>query len=365
MPDFSAKILTWFDSYGRKNLPWQRNKDPYRIWLSEIMLQQTQVKTVIPYFEKFIQVFPDVKSLATADLDQVLHLWTGLGYYARARNLHKTAKIICENYGEHFPQSFDEVLTLPGIGRSTAGAVLSLAHDQHQVILDGNVKRVLARFHGITGWPGNKKVENQLWQHATKHTPRKRVAQYNQAIMDLGATVCTRSQPDCGPCPVTKKCYARLNGEQKNYPGSKPRVSLPQKNVVMAMIQNDQNEVLLLQRPPTGIWGGLWCFPELEQAATKNPDRDMDETNNKTDDITGWAKRTLDIEITTNPAWPTMKHSFTHFHLTITPVPARLLRLRPGIMENPGAVWYNPCKPDQRGLAAPVKKLLEKLGEKQ
>lgn len=350
MPEFSNKILTWFDSYGRKNLPWQRNKDPYRIWLSEIMLQQTQVKTVIPYFEKFIQVFPDLKTLATADLDQVLHLWTGLGYYARARNLHKTAKIICENYDAHFPESFDEVLTLPGIGRSTAGAILSLAHDQRQVILDGNVKRVLARFYGIAGWPGNKKVENSLWEKATEHTPKQRVAQYNQAIMDLGATVCTRSQPDCGPCPVTKKCYARLNGEQKNYPGSKPRVSLPQKNVVMAMIQNDQNEVLLLQRPPTGIWGSLWCFPELNQ---------------KPGNITHWIKKTLALDIRTQRAWPTMKHSFTHFHLTITPVPARLLRLQPAIMENPGAVWYNPSKPDQRGLAAPVKKLLEKLGEKQ
>jgi len=350
MPDFSEKILTWFDSYGRKNLPWQRNKDPYRIWLSEIMLQQTQVKTVIPYFEKFNQVFPDIKTLATAELDQVLHLWTGLGYYARARNLHKTAKIICENYNERFPESFDEVLKLPGIGRSTAGAILSLSHGQHQVILDGNVKRVLARFHGIAGWPGNKKVENILWQNATTHTPRKRVAQYNQAIMDLGATVCTRSQPDCGPCPVTKKCYARLNGEQKNYPGSKPRQSLPKKNVVMAMIQNDHNEVLLLQRPPTGIWGGLWCFPELDQ---------------KPGNIALWVKKTLALDIRTQDAWPTMKHSFTHFHLTITPVPARLLRLQPSIMENPGAVWYNPCKPDQRGLAAPVKKLLEKLGENQ
>ena len=317
------------------------------------MLQQTQVKTVIPYFEKFIQVFPDIKTLATAELDQVLHFWTGLGYYARARNLHKTAKIICQNYNEQFPEAFDQVLKLPGIGRSTAGAILSLAHGQHQVILDGNVKRVLARFHGIAGWPGNKKVENILWLNATKHTPRKRVAQYNQAIMDLGATVCTRSQPGCEACPVAKKCYARQNGAQKNYPGSKPRQSLPQKNVVMAMIQNHQNEVLLLQRPPTGIWGSLWCFPELDQ------------TNNKTDNITRWAKRTLDIEINTRPAWPVVKHSFTHFHLTITPVPARLLRLRPGIMENPGAVWYNPNKPDQRGLAAPVKKLLEKLGENQ
>ena len=281
MPDFSDKILIWYDNYGRKNLPWQRNRDPYRIWLSQIMLQQTQVKTVIPYFKKFIQVFPDIKSLATADLDHVLHLWTGLGYYARARNLHKTAKIICQNYDEHFPESFDEVLKLPGIGRSTAGAILSLAHGQHQIILDGNVKRVLARFHGITGWPGFKKVEEILWLNAADHTPKQQVAQYNQAIMDLGATVCTRSQPDCRPCPIAKKCYAQQNGEQKNYPGSKPRQSLPQKNVVMAMIQNNKNEVLLLQRPPTGIWGSLWCFPELEQTSTKNPCRDTDRSEER------------------------------------------------------------------------------------
>lgn len=356
---FSDSILNWHDKFGRKHLPWQQNRDPYRIWLSEIMLQQTQVKTVIPYFEKFIQQFPDITTLAKAKLDQVLHVWTGLGYYARARNLHKTAIIITEQYKGNFPEDFNSVNALPGIGRSTAGAILSLAFNQYQVILDGNVKRVMARCHTIPGWPGNKKVEDLLWQQATGHTPQQRVDQYTQAIMDLGATICTRSNPACQQCPIIKNCCAQKENRQADFPGRKPRKTLPEKMVAMAMIQNEKNEVLLLQRPPTGIWGGLWCFPELNQT----PDRNNKKTESIPENIKAWVKSTLGFEIDINPPWQNVKHSFTHFHLTITPVPARLLRVQPAIMENPGAVWYNPSKPDQRGLAAPVKKLLEKLGE--
>jgi A/G-specific adenine glycosylase len=354
-PEFSDKLLAWFKLSGRKDLPWQQNRDPYRIWLSEIMLQQTQVKTVIPYFEKFVAHFPDIASLASAELDQVLHLWTGLGYYARARNLHKTAAIIADLHDGHFPEDIATVNALPGIGRSTAGAILSLAFNQHHPILDGNVKRVLARYYAIPGWPGNKKVENLLWEKATVNTPSKHVAQYTQAIMDLGATVCTRSQPACEQCPVLKKCCAQKQNRQSDYPGSRPRKALPEKQVAMAMIKNEHNEVLLLQRPPSGIWGGLWCFPEMDLGKNK--------TAKSQKQLQHWLEQSLGIEASAHPAWPKMKHSFTHFNLTITPVPARLLREQPAIMENPGAVWYNPCEPDQRGLAAPVKKLLNKLGE--
>lgn len=355
---FSNSVLSWHDKFGRKTLPWQKNRDPYRIWLSEIMLQQTQVKTVIPYFEKFTKQFPNITSLANADLDQVLHYWTGLGYYARARNLHKTACIISETYKGKFPKNFEEVLALPGIGRSTAGAILATAFDQQQVILDGNVKRVLARYHGIPGWPGNKKVADILWEKATEHTPKQRVAQYTQAIMDLGATACTRSRPGCDQCPISNKCFAFKENKQTEFPGAKPRKTLPEKMVSMAMIQNDANEVLLLQRPPTGIWGGLWCFPELVHSVTQ-----QNKKSSTTCELQQSIKQSLGFNIKASNPWPNVKHSFTHFHLTITPVPARLLGAQPAIMENPGTVWYNPSEPDQRGLAAPVKKLLQRLGE--
>ena len=227
MTAFSKKLLTWWDKSGRKDLPWQKNINPYRVWVSEIMLQQTQVTTVIPYFEKFMTKFPNVQSLAMANVDQVLHLWTGLGYYARARNLHKTAIIICEQYSARFPCDIDTMQSLPGIGRSTAAAILSIANGAHHAILDGNVKRVLTRLHTVDGWPGENKVMQQLWQLAEQYTPKKRVADYTQAIMDLGATLCTRSKPTCEQCPAQNQCLSFLQSRQTEFPNKKPKKQSP------------------------------------------------------------------------------------------------------------------------------------------
>ena len=252
---FSRKLLVWFDQHGRKTLPWQLNRDPYRVWISEIMLQQTQVKAVIPYFERFIQRFPDVDSLAAADNDSVMHHWSGLGYYARARNLHKASKIIVAEHGSKFPEDFDQVMALPGIGRSTAGAVLAFCFSQHRAILDGNVKRVLTRHYGVEGYPGAKKVEQSLWDLALKLTPEKRVGDYTQAIMDLGATLCTRSRPDCSRCPMAEECVANRTQSQSRFPFRKPKKDKKQKEVAMLIIQRQSGEILLEKRAATGIWG--------------------------------------------------------------------------------------------------------------
>ncbi len=343
--DFSARLLTWFDAHGRKDLPWQRTRDPYRIWVSEIMLQQTQVATVIPYFERFLQRFPDIAALAEAPLDEVLHLWTGLGYYARARNLHKAAQGMRDVHGGRFPQQFDAVCALPGIGHSTAGAILAFAHHQHHTILDGNVKRVLTRHHGIDGWPGKKEVEQQLWEVARAHTPRDRVADYTQAIMDLGATVCRRSAPACARCPLLTTCVAHRQGNPQAYPASAPRKSLPIKNVVMLLIRNEAGAVLLQQRPPSGIWGGLWGLPECAPDVAPQ----------------AWCREALGLELDFAPAWPRVRHTFSHFHLDIDPIPAHVLGDNGRLMENGATVWYNVQAPDARGLAAPVKRLLEQL----
>ena len=262
---FSDSVLSWFKSNGRKNLPWQVEATSYKVWVSEIMIQKTQVVTVIPYFERFMKRFPDVHILADATLDDVLHHWTGLGYYARARNLHKSAKIITSKYQGSLPLSFDEIITLPGIGRSTAGAILSLSHSKRFPILDGNVKRVLTRYHGIKGWPGKKKVENKLWEIAELHTPTKSIKQYTQAIMDLGATVCTRRNPDCDLCPLMLSCFAKEKNKQHNFPEKKPRAAIPERDTIFAILENDCGEILLEQRPLNGIWGGLWCFPEFSE----------------------------------------------------------------------------------------------------
>ena len=227
MPALSKPLLAWFERHGRHDLPWQHDVSAYRVWLSEIMLQQTQVATVIPYFERFTNRFAGVGQLAAAPLDEVLHLWSGLGYYARARNLHRTANVVVADHGGRFPRDIDALLGLPGIGRSTAGAILSLVYGDPHPILDGNVKRVLARYHGIAGWPGETRVANQLWEHAARHTPNARVGEYTQAIMDLGATVCTRSRPRCETCPLRGECVGFATGTQSDFPGRKPRKVLP------------------------------------------------------------------------------------------------------------------------------------------
>jgi A/G-specific adenine glycosylase len=340
----SDLLLAWFDRHGRHNLPWQHPRTPYRVWVSEIMLQQTQVSTVIPYFERFMARFPDITSLANASQDEVLHLWTGLGYYARARNLHQAAQRIRDEHRGRFPQEFDSVLALPGIGRSTAGAILAQALDQDYAILDGNVKRVLTRYHAISGWPGSKAVENRLWELAEAATPQQRVADYTQAIMDLGATMCSRT-PDCAVCPLMESCQAYAQGDPRAYPTPKPRKTLPVRETTMLMLQNPEGLLLLEQRPPAGIWGGLWSLPECP------PNTDPAE----------FCQSTLGLVMQKAETGSRLRHTFSHFHLDITPLRARVVPSDQTVMEGRPQVWYNCRQPDVRGLPAPVKTLLENL----
>jgi A/G-specific adenine glycosylase len=262
--EFHDRVLNWFGRFGRKDLPWQSEPSPYRVWVSEIMLQQTQVATVIPYFQRFMQSFAGIRELADTHQDEVLRHWAGLGYYARARNLHKAAQIVRDEFGGRLPADFEQLLALPGIGRSTAGAILALSGDQRFPILDGNVKRVLARFHAVEGWPGNGAVAAELWAYADSHTPTDRVAEYTQAMMDLGATVCTRSQPLCAACPLGDHCESKRHGSQALYPGKKNRRPRPLRQTCMLLAQVG-DAIFLQKRPPAGIWGGLWSLPEVEK----------------------------------------------------------------------------------------------------
>jgi A/G-specific adenine glycosylase len=342
---FTDRLLAWYDRHGRKDLPWHRERSAYGTWISEIMLQQTQVSTVIPYFHRFMERFPDIASLAAATVDEVLHCWTGLGYYARARNLHKTARLVVERHGGRFPRDYETVQALPGIGASTAGAILAFAFDQRHVILDGNVKRVLARYHAVDGWPGKRDVATRLWALADGHTPRTRVRAYAQAVMDLGAIVCRRTRPDCAHCPVRRGCRARALGAPQRYPATRPRRSMPTRTTFMIMIQDGGGRVLLQRRPPAGLWGGLWGFPDCAA-----------------DDIGTWCQQALGLRLELVTPWPPLRHTFSHFHLQITPVAARVADSSQ-VMENPGMVWYNPNQPDERGFAAPVRRLLQQLRE--
>ena len=348
LPDRRAlrrRLLAWFDRHGRTTLPWQRSRDPYRIWVSEIMLQQTQVNTVIPYYERFLKRFPDIQSLARARLDAVLHHWTGLGYYARARNLKKAAEVIMQEHGGRFPRTLNDVAALPGIGRSTAGAILAFAQGQRHPILDGNVKRVLTRLHAIDTPTQQRETEQQLWALAERYTPRARVADYTQAIMDLGATVCRPRNPECSRCPLASDCAACREGRPERYPVRTGRKTLPVRKTVMLMIREGRDHILLAQRPPTGVWGGLWSFPECPTA----------------DNAASRCREQFGITIRAGKPWPELRHSFSHYQLLITPVPARLTGTSRDVMENVPAVWYNPKQPDVRGLSAPVKQLLQML----
>ena len=345
MADFAKTLITWHQKHGRHDLPWQKNRTPYRVWISEIMLQQTQVATVIPYFNTFMDSFPTVKQLADADIDQVLHLWTGLGYYARARNMHKAAIMLRDEYDGEFPGDIEGVTGLPGIGRSTAGAILALSMNKPEAILDGNVKRVLSRYHGIHGWPGKKQVENALWDVATMHTPKQDVATYTQAIMDLGASLCSRSKPDCTHCPFSEDCVANQEGIQHLLPGKKPKKSIPVKQARFAIVENDAGEVLLEQRPPTGIWGGLWGFPQCELQ----------------EDLQSWLKETHQVETELLQHEPTLRNTFSHFHLDILPTRLKAHALNTSIEDKAGLCWYKPSGKQQLGMAAPVKKLMDDL----
>ena len=271
----SDQIIEWFDTHGRKDLPWQHPRSPYRVWISEVMLQQTQVATVMPYFERFVARFPNVDALARAEIDEVLHLWTGLGYYARGRNLHAAARHIVAAHKSELPRTLDALMALPGIGRSTAGAILAAGYSIRAPILDGNVKRVLARFFAVSGYPAERLISESLWSHAEAHTPHARVGDYTQAIMDLGATLCTRSKPRCAQCPIATRCAAYIRDSVACYPAPRPRKTLPVKRARMYLLVDPTGRCLLERRPPTGIWGGLWTPPE--RAADYRVDQMLDE----------------------------------------------------------------------------------------
>ncbi|OOF37426.1 A/G-specific adenine glycosylase [Rodentibacter rarus] len=353
---FAQSVLQWYDKLGRKHLPWQQNKTLYKVWLSEVMLQQTQVATVIPYFERFVETFPNLTALANASQDEVLHLWTGLGYYARARNLHKAAQKIRDEFNGDFPTDFEQVWALPGVGRSTAGAILSSVLNQPYPILDGNVKRVLSRYFSVEGWPGEKKVENRLWHLTEEVTPVEQVADFNQGMMDIGAMICTRSKPKCEFCPLMKDCLAYKNDSWAQFPGKKTKKPLPEKETYF-LILSKNGKVWLEQRENTGLWGGLFCFPQFESKEAL-------------------LAYLANEDISHYQAWPSFRHTFSHFHLDIYPIYAELENDRGErenrdwrkVMEKPkeykpslsSAVkyWYDPQNSEQIGLAQPVKNLL-------
>lgn len=343
---FSKQALVWFDDHGRKTLPWQQNVTPYKVWISEIMLQQTQVATVIPYFERFMVRFPTVEDLAAAPIDEVLHLWTGLGYYARARNLHKAAQRIVTDHNGEFPIELEDVIALPGIGRSTAGAILSLSLGQRHPILDGNVKRVLCRFMALEGWPGQKSVEQQLWQLAEAMTPNERANHFNQVMMDLGALVCTRSKPSCMQCPLSEKCQAYALGKATDFPHKKPAKPKPVKFVYMLQLLCAQ-QLYLYQRPAEGIWGGLYSLPEFTN---------LDELNHYVQQL-GLDPDSIEYDEDT-----LFRHTFSHYHLDIQPV-TLVINDKPNCIRDETEIWYQLDQHTEHkiGLSAVSKKLIEQL----
>ncbi|MEM6937208.1 MAG: A/G-specific adenine glycosylase [Pseudomonadota bacterium] len=327
---FAQKLLTWHKVHGRHDLPWQHPRTAYRVWLSEVMLQQTQVATVIGYFERFIERFPTLPGLAAATDDEVMALWAGLGYYSRARNLHKTARRCVAEHNGDLPTDIDELIKLPGIGRSTAGAILAQAHGMPYPILDGNAKRVLARYHAVAGWPGKSDVLKTLWSLAELHTPTEQVTDYTQAIMDLGASLCRGRQPDCGACPLSSECQARADGNPAGYPGKKPKREIPQRSALLSVCISDEGSVLLEKRPPSGIWGGLWSLPMIDSEPA---------------DVTADA--------------PVIHHTFTHFKLAMTPVlvePARH-----DAVSDRQTRWCGAEEVAQLGLPRPVQSFLDEF----
>jgi A/G-specific adenine glycosylase len=338
---FASRLLAWFEHDGRRDLPWQRDPTPYRVWISEIMLQQTQVATVIPYFDAFMRRLPDAATLAAAPLDEVLHLWSGLGYYARARHLQRAARVIVTRHGGEFPRTLAEVMALPGIGRSTAGAILALSLGERHPILDGNVKRVLTRQFGIEGYPGDPRIEERLWSLAEACTPHERVAQYTQAIMDLGATVCTRAKPACLLCPVASDCVALREGRQGQLPSPRPHARRPQRAVWVVIAVRGGGELLLERRPPQGIWGGLWGLPEF-------PTREH---------ALQWSRERL-TEARSAEAAPPLKHAFSHFELEMNPLVVRCTDAVVSLREDDRYLWYDARNPPRLGLPKPVATLI-------
>ncbi|MEO7325369.1 MAG: A/G-specific adenine glycosylase [Dokdonella sp.] len=343
--DFADELLAWYDLHGRKDLPWQKQRNAYRVWLSEVMLQQTQVRTVIAYFERFVQALPTLSDLAAAPEDQVLALWSGLGYYSRARNLHRTAKICIERHAGALPRDIDALADLPGIGRSTAAAILAQAFGERHAILDGNVRRVLARWHGVHGWSGGTAAQRALWVHAEEHTPHRRIADYTQAIMDLGATLCTRTRPQCVRCPVASGCVALRDGLTGMLPQSKPKRAIPTRSTTMLMVRDAQDRVLLERRPPTGVWARLWSLPEIDDASSAIPE----------------LHGRYAVDARDPMLLASFIHTFSHYHLRITPLLLAGVPNVDRVGDDTDRAWYSREQLDSLGLPAPVRKLLESL----
>ena len=346
---FSQRLLRWFDAHGRHDLPWQEPRTPYRVWLAEIMLQQTQVAAVIPYFQRFVARFPDLAALAAAPADDVLQHWAGLGYYARARNLQRAAQLIVSQHGGEFPRDIEALTALPGIGRSTAGAILAQACGQRHAILDGNVKRVLARHGAIGGWPGEPRVSKQLWALSESLLPRQRLTDYTQAIMDLGATLCTARKPGCARCPVSADCQAFQLGQVSEFPASRPKRERPLRHARLLLIENAAGELLFERRPPAGIWGGLWCLPVLEGEAGGG------------DDPIAWVHQRHGLRAQALTTLPSLSHGFTHFELELSPLRLRASPAGEALGERSELRWINIAADELPGLPAPVSKLLRQL----
>jgi A/G-specific adenine glycosylase len=343
LSDFSQKLIQWQKQHGRHGLPWQNTRDPYRIWLSEIMLQQTQVSTVIPYYDRFLGRFPEIRHLAEATEEEVLRHWSGLGYYSRARNLHKAAIKIQSDFGGRFPVDFEEIQSLPGIGRSTAAAISVFAFGAKQAILDGNVKRVLARCFGMEGFTGNKKIEDGLWKKAVELLPANEIEIYTQSLMDLGATLCTRSRPLCNACPVLSQCVAFATDRVAELPTPKPRKAVPVKNTRMMIIM-DRGDVLLEKRPSSGIWGGLWSLPEVGEDSEPTTD----------------CRVRFGIDGRIDGELPLLEHTFTHFRLQITPL-VMGVRKRMDMAGQHAFLWLPLSEAINAAIATPVRKLLRQM----
>ncbi|WP_292937470.1 A/G-specific adenine glycosylase [Noviherbaspirillum sp.] len=349
-PTFSEAVIRWQKQHGRHALPWQNTRDAYRIWLSEIMLQQTQVAAVIPYYQRFLARFPDVASLAVASSEEVMSHWSGLGYYSRARNLHRCAQIIVAEFDGKFPEHPELLAELPGIGRSTAAAIAAFAYGARAAILDGNVKRVFARVFGIEGFPGAKPVEDGLWRRAVALLPSKDVEAYTQGLMDLGATLCTRSKPSCRQCPVSQRCIALASDRVHSLPERKPKKAIPERATAMLVV-TDRDHVLLEQRPGSGIWGGLLSLPELE-----GEERDLGEGRQRFDELVSRKLASFGHVVSCERLQP-FTHVFTHFKLHVSPYQIRLAS-RAQLAAEASHVWYRAEQLQDAPLPAPVKKLL-------
>jgi A/G-specific adenine glycosylase len=345
--DYAGTLLAWFDRHGRHDLPWQHPRTPYRVWLSEIMLQQTQVQVVVPYFERFVAALPDLRALAAAPLDEVLALWSGLGYYTRARNLHAAALRCMERHGGELPRDHEALVALPGIGRSTAGAILAQAWGDRSAILDGNVKRVLSRMHGVDGWPGTPAVEKQLWAIAEAQLPDARLADYTQAQMDFGATLCTRHDPGCGRCPLHGRCVAWLSGRVQELPTPKPGKPLPRRSAAVLVLQDASGRMLLQRRPATGVWAALWSLPQADDV----------------DGARDWFDAHVHGDFDAGARLPAIDHAFTHYRLRLEPLQWDAVAARDAVADNGDLRWVDAAGLDALGIPAPVRKLLQRTIE--